>query len=336
LHGTTQPKGDIFMKRFIILLLTIVLGLSLTACNMGGDTGTEGLEYRLLDDGTYELVGIGTATELDIVIPAKYDGKAVSAIGINAFKGCYNLKSIKISNGIKTISMGAFAECTSLTSITLPSSLESIGTGAFIGCDALTYNEYDNAKYLGNTKNPYLALVSAKSSEITSCEIKSDTKFICNNAFFLCAALTEIDIPDSVSYIGGAAFQGCFSLAELKLPKDITSISDACFSGCMSLKEISIPEKVSTVGANAFEGCTALESVNLPEGLSTLKFFAFANCQSLGGIYLPASLSSVEACVFYGCTALSEINCGGAAAGENWAVDWLDSCGATVNYGVKK
>ena len=36
---------------------------------------SEGLKYKLLDNDTYEVSGIGECTDTEIVIPATYEGK---------------------------------------------------------------------------------------------------------------------------------------------------------------------------------------------------------------------------------------------------------------------
>ena len=112
-------KGDIIMKKFLFLLLALTFSVALVACNEENYIPTEGLEYNELADGTYEVVGIGSATALDIVIPAKHNGKSVTSIASNAFNGCYNIKSVIISNGITSIGEGAFNGCTSLEEISV-------------------------------------------------------------------------------------------------------------------------------------------------------------------------------------------------------------------------
>ena len=61
-----------------------------------------------------------------IVIPAKIDGKKVTAIGSRAFADCENLETVIIENGIKSIGNDAFDNCYKLTTITIPSSVKNI------------------------------------------------------------------------------------------------------------------------------------------------------------------------------------------------------------------
>ena len=62
----------------------------------------------------------------------------VTAIGANAFRDCYNLKSLTIPEGIARIEDGTLYGCYSLTSFTIPESVTFIGTEAFYACSSLT------------------------------------------------------------------------------------------------------------------------------------------------------------------------------------------------------
>ena len=79
-------------------------------------------------------------TDANIRSSVNYNGLElpVKVISIGAFRGCTNLKSVKIPEGIEKIYAGAFADCESLTEIYLPDSLKWLGFGAFSGCKSLS------------------------------------------------------------------------------------------------------------------------------------------------------------------------------------------------------
>ena len=143
------------------------------------------------------------------------------------------------------LNKGAFSGCSGLTSITIPDGVTSIGNYAFSGCKNLKYNEYDNALYLGNENNPYLALIKAKTTDITSCTINKKCKVLSNYAFSAFSKLTSITIPDSVTNIGGAAFYNCSGLMSVTIGNGVTSIGDSAFRGCVGLKEMRFTGTVS-------------------------------------------------------------------------------------------
>ena len=188
------------------------------------------------------------------------------------------LRSVTINGRI--ISDYAFYGCSSLTSITIMDSVTSVGKNAFHGCGSLRYNEYDNACYLGNETNPYLVLVKAKDTAITSCTISEQTKFIYSSAFFGCTGLTSVTIPDSVTSIGEKAFYNCSGLESITIPfvgaiKNGTtnthfgyifgasSYSDNYRYVPTSLKEVVITGEANIAGG-AFSGCSSLESITVP------------------------------------------------------------------------
>lgn len=138
------------------------------------------------------------------------------------------------------------------------SSIETISYDAWGNCDNLQYNEYDNALYLGSDTNPYLALIKAKSTDITSCNINANTKIICSSAFNYCSGLATITIPDSVTSIGSSAFYCCRNLTNVTIPNSVISIGSRAFEDCSSFTVITIPNSVVNIGKDAFSGNNAL------------------------------------------------------------------------------
>ena len=166
---------------------------------------------------------------------------SVEKINDSAFYYCHNLKSVVIPNGVTSIGAYVFYACSSLTSITIPNSVEKINDSAFYGCSNLKYNEdneYDNAYYLGNDTNPYLVLVEAISSNITSCEINKNCKLLMASAFKGCSSLTSITIPNGVTSIGDYAFENCNNLESIIIPSSVKKIGQKAFSDCSSFTSV--------------------------------------------------------------------------------------------------
>jgi len=63
---------------------------------------------------------------------------SVTFIGVCAFSGYYELKSVTLPDTIKRICNKAFQSCSKLESITFPNSVTSIGERAFYRCSNLT------------------------------------------------------------------------------------------------------------------------------------------------------------------------------------------------------
>ena len=314
----------------------------------------DNLTWTLDDEGTLTISGMGdmdnyTSSPYDYSDderPWKYDVESIksviiedgiTSIGSYAFFQCTKLTNITIPDGVKVIGSFAFYECKSLTSITIPDSVTSIGVSAFYDCYNLTnitipdnvidigqcafdscynieYNEYDNALYLGNAKNPYVVLMKAKKWDIESCSIQKGTRIIFDSAFSSCVNLTNITIPDGVTTIGDSAFDSCKRLADITIPDSVTSIGNA-FKRCDNLVmnvygtaeylgneqnpyvvlvdttaydivDCEIHKDTIIVAGGAFEGCGKLKSITFPKGLISVGSSAFLYCDELSAVYI--------------------------------------------------
>ena len=97
----------------------------------------------------------------------------IEIIGESAFKGCINLKEIKLPDSLKIIKDSAFETCSSLELIEIPSSVISMGSRAFAQC-----------------------------SMAKTIIVGSGLSYIADEAFYGCNSLKNILIPSSVTKIG--------------------------------------------------------------------------------------------------------------------------------------
>ena len=214
-------------------LSNIVIPNSVTKIGASAFDGCAGLESVTIGDSVTEIgesAFSGCTGLTSIEIP-----NSVTSIGGSAFAGCTSLESVTIGDSVTEIGSYAFYNCTALTSIEIPSSITSIGVDAFSGCESLTYNEYDNAYYIGNTQNPYLVLIKAKNTSITSCKINESTRIIYSDAFFNCKNLESVTICNGVKEIGDEAFALCKNLVSIVIPNSVTEIHGFAFSSCHNL-----------------------------------------------------------------------------------------------------
>ena len=224
---------------------------------------TKGLEFKKIDGKEeYMVVGIGEATETDIVIPSKYEGLPVTTIGNSAFYYSFTLTSVEI-----------------------PDSIISIQSHAFTYCEKLQFNEYENCKYLGNADNPYMALVEVADKSGDSYKIHESTKIIADSVFANLDNLMTVVIPDSVQTIGAATFYGSTKLENLTIGKGVVSIDEQAFALCYGLKKVVIPDGVVSLGEKVFYGCEMTEIV-IPDSVTSIGERAFQDCKELTGIYI--------------------------------------------------
>ena len=122
--------------------------------------GSEGLAYELNFNGDkYNVVGMGSCTDSDLIIPSTYNGLPVGMIDMSAFYNCVEIERVTIPDGVYiswsafqdciglkevifkgesiTIGGSVFCGCLALESIKLPSGMGAIGWSLFAGCDSL-------------------------------------------------------------------------------------------------------------------------------------------------------------------------------------------------------
>lgn len=150
----------------------------------------------------------------------------------------YDVTSLVIDDDCTEINRYAFFECHDLKNLIIPNSVNIIGELAFAHCDSLSYNEDENAKYLGNSQNPNLVLIEVTNKDITSFKVKDNTKIIYFRAFFDCKNINSIIISESVNSIGEDAFSYCKNLTSITIPKSVYYIGKYAFYNCTALSEV--------------------------------------------------------------------------------------------------
>lgn len=289
---------------------------------------------------------------------------SIEKIGEYAFFNCDYLTTIDFGNGLKEIGEYSFSACKSLTQVILPEGLERIensafyssnvinvsipesinyiGINVFDGCESLQYSRYDNAYYLGNSDNKYVALIylGEESTVLTkvdgidiettivgspietSCSVHSDTRVIGGGAFENHAFLNSVAISKNVTAIGDLAFSGCANLSSVILSASVESIGVSAFAYCSSLRNINLPENLVSLGDGAFSHCSRLSIIHIPDSVTEIAPFTFNDCSELTFASMGAGVKSIGAYAFNNCFTLSSISF------KNYYSSKLESIGA--------
>ena len=286
-----------------------------------------------LDDGTLEITKY-VGNNATYVIPGEIDGKKVTKIGDSALKGCTELTSITIPDGVTDIGNNAFSGCTSLETVTIPASVTYVGNSAFYGCTSLK-----------------------------SVTVPESVTYIGGYAFAECYSLKYADIPANVTGIGASPFYNCRSLENINtdeankwyttvdgvlydkdktelinypagkkdssyvIPEGIRTIREKAFYGCLNLCELTIPDSVTEIESGAFE-CSSLISdeygtikyvdgwvvgsghtanVVLKDGTRGIAFEAFSCDGIIEKVTMPDTVKYINGYAFENCTNLSEV-----------------------------
>lgn len=177
------------------------------------------------------------------------------------FKGCANVKTVKIGENVKNIPNGTFCTLSGITEIIIPEKITSIGSYAFKDCSNLTTVIW-NAENCTKAGDTYGQCIFNGCTDLKTIQIGKNVKIIPKYAFYYCDKVTEIEIPYGVTKIEERAFAMCENLSgSLVIPDSVTEIGKEAFFGCSSLTSVTIGENVSTIGQWAFESCKKLETV---------------------------------------------------------------------------
>ena len=253
------------------------------------ENASEGLKYTLSNDkSAYEVAGIGTCADTDIVISSAYKGLPVTTIRVGAFNECENVTSISIPDSVTTIYSYAFSECYGLTSMTIPDSVTTLGTYVFNNCRRLT-----------------------------SVKLPSGITAISGSTFRGCRSLTDVTIPESVTTIEEYAFAVCENLTTLTIPQSVTAIGNYAFANCHGFTSFVLPEGVIKLGNYVFYDCANLKNISIPNSLTTIGNWIFNKCNKLqytvkgelnylGNennpyLYLDTTKTATNANIEYGC-----------------------------------
>lgn len=157
------------------------------------------------------------------------DIQAVSntSIADEAFKGCYNLRTLLLPSQLTKIPYMAVADCKSLQEITIPATVEEIDNSAFENCRSIQTITFAGADAPQG---------DAQYAPASGCALHR----IGNWAFYNCHELQHLTIPEGVTEIGDAAFYGCTYLQDLTLPASVEQIGDNCFALCSKLQKITV------------------------------------------------------------------------------------------------
>ena len=289
--------------------------------------------FTSLDNGTYSVKAKeGADLPTNVVIPAEFNGKPVTAIDDSGFSFNEKIVNVIIPDSVTSIGNSAFMNCSNLVSVKLPSQLTEIPDGLFLSCMKLAEINIPDTV----TK---IASYSLAATAITELHIPEGVTFIGGYAIAYNENLTEIYIPKNVTEIGWALLVSCSSLTSVTVDEEntvfhsdgnciIETATNTLISGC---KSSAIPDYVTRIDDRAFEGCKNIISVVIPDSVTSIGDGAFVYCYDLKSIFVPDSVISVDEWAFATYSNV-EIFCEAASQPEGWKTSFTDDS-ATVFWG---
>jgi hypothetical protein len=300
-----------------VLLLTGMQLLPASASMFDTDLWT----VRDYEDGTVS-VSLNDKTLTEVEVPSEIEGKTITMLEVDGFKGCTALRKITVPDTVTVIDDYCFYECSALEEINFPEHLRNIGFQAFYGCSSLegvqipasveeieafafegcsslkgisvagknaAYKDEDGILFDKSGETLYLypsALEQESYALPTACKTVYDYAFIGN------PYLKSVDIS-GITSLGEDAFYYCTSLESLTIPEGIEELKGSVCGKCAALQTVTLPSTLRSIGESCFYGCMTLESAELPEGLETVSNYAFFNCPALTSVRLSANVTSI-------------------------------------------
>ncbi|MBQ5909201.1 MAG: leucine-rich repeat protein [Bacteroidaceae bacterium] len=224
-----------------VLVVAVVAGIGFLKVNNHEVQTFEvnGYRYKVLsrEEQTCELLGgeeKNDKNEMNVyILPAvEFKGMKYKVVSIkdSAYFNNKAIRSVYLSEGIKTIGYKAFYGCDSVVTINIPNSVQNF-RGAFWAM-----------KVLERVKLPIVEEISSQS-------------------FVDDISIEDLDIPEGVKRINLDAFVSCTSLKRVRLPQSLRVIERGVFYNCKSLEEITIPAGVTEIGDYAFYKCNKLRNI---------------------------------------------------------------------------
>ncbi len=230
----------------------------------------DGYTYADNEDGSREVTGYSGRTA-KLIVPDSIDGKQITEIGEEAFRGNLWIKTVRFPDDIVKIDDYGFEACSALQKVYFPDSLVSVGNGSFSGCAQLTLVDFNEG-----------------------------LREIGDGAFLCCLELGKVDLPESLIKIGKFSFAECSMLRWVTFRGDnLLVIPERAFFECSMLEDIPLPDNLQTIGKRAFAGC-ALEDVYFPSSLQCIDEYAFSLNQDITPSLVDCSASIKFAAFFQG------------------------------------
>ncbi len=284
----------------------------------------------------------------ELVIPATYNGKSVTAVGNYAFASC-SFTKVVLPDTIKTVGFNAFSNCDNLNSVVVGSSVSSIGFGAFTDCYKLVevYNRSTLTIEKGSTGNGSVAkyakdvYVGEYTSKLSSDKngfvtYTSGADKILVNYY---GGIFNPVLPDGITEINAYAFAGYDQLRSVTIPTSLKKIQANAFYRCNKMERAYIPDleswcevELEDYSANpmnyattTYVGGKKLTSLTLPQTLKEIKPYTFYNIEGITEVTIPASVEKIGDNAFAWCPDLQTVNLGNS----------LKEIGKSAFYGCK-
>lgn len=213
--------------------------------------------------------------------------KTTGRLDPGVFKGCSNLESVVLNEGLESFYGNDFDDC-AIRELRIPKSVIAV------------YGKPHCESFKSFYVDPENERLCSVDGVLYTKDMK--TLELCPKGYE-----GEFNVPDGVECIASHAFYSCFHITKVVVPDSVWDIGWDSFSWCKNLQTIVIGNGVEEIDEGAFEYCEKLETVVFGNGLKRIKKHAFHNCKALTKVNLPDGITNYNVTLFEGCSNLSEL-----------------------------
>lgn len=306
---------------------------------------SQGVKYSVLSDLEVEVSGFTDGISEHITIPETIliNGCNYNIVRISdcAFGDCKNVRSVVLSDSIRSVYQYAFYNCENLEMIKIGKSVSKIRSSAFWYCTSLKDIVVDEENRWFKTGEDGV-LYNKNQTEIVKCpggktetkfELKLSVRSIRPGAFDSCLNLTEINANENSEIFSsdkGVLYNKtqtelivypCGKMeSSFEISKQIEKIYPRAIANCINLSSINTNkenEYFSSVNGVLYDKYQT-ELLVYPAGkrdecytpvpkLQVISSYAFAGCKHLVSFVSPGTINSLEKGIFEGCISLNNI-----------------------------
>ena len=290
---------------------------------------TDGFWNFTVANGEATLTGCSGTGPEDLVLPSSVtaDGVTypVTAIGSRAFEDKQWIKTLRMSDSIRSIGERAFNNCNALLDILIPTSVTNIHNTAFHSSSGIT-----NAVILAQADVIDLGMFPEQSKDFDTLVIRGNGNTRLDHSYSSYAQRPRhirisgvrelgegclknfpnlLDVTfedDSLRMIGNEAFYGNKTLDGIEIPQGVTNIGNSAFYECTNLCAVALPTNLISIGNQAFR-YSGLYTVNIPDSVTRIGERAFNDCNAMTNAVIGSGLESLPYLAFGYCYAFQSI-----------------------------
>lgn len=196
-----------------------------------------------------------------------------------AFRFCYNLEHIRLSNGLSTIPSQTFSNCPKLKCLKIPSNIRRIYYSAIAwsrGLEQLVLN--DGLEEIVD-EGPMLGV----NGDLRELNLPKTLKKVPGGVFNYSPFIKAFNLDHQNPYF--STIDGALCSKDRKTLYSVPDVNRCSYD---------VPDGIEVIGERALSSLPLLHTIGLPSTLRTIDCRAFQGCDSLTCIDIPAGVTKVH------------------------------------------